>query len=223
MDKLHLSSPNWLASKINNGCLNNNLHLMNGRIIDLGCGTAPYKKDILKAGDEYIGVDWENSQHDQTCVDVFADLTQRLVFDDEYADTVVSFQVMEHIPEPDIFLSECHRILKAGGILFITVPFMWHVHEAPHDYFRYTRHGLEYMLEKAGFSEIEIKENTGFWQMWILKFNYHTTRFARGPFKIIWIPIWWLGQMIAPILDKYDKSPDECASYTVVARKRATS
>jgi len=82
-----------------------------------------------------------------------------------------------------------------------------------------TRYGLEYLLKKVGFYEIDIRENTGFWQMWILKFNYHTTRFARGPLKFIWIPIWWFGQIIAPFLDKYDRHPEECASYTVLARK----
>ncbi|MEA2076387.1 MAG: class I SAM-dependent methyltransferase [Candidatus Marinimicrobia bacterium] len=191
-----------------------------GRVIDLGCGTASYKEDVLEVANEYIGVDWENSSHDQTNVDIFADLTKRLPFDDNFADTVVSFQVMEHLPEPDFFLSECYRILKKNGKLFITVPFMWHVHEAPYDYYRYTRYGLEYLLKKNDFEDIKVKENTGFWQMWILKFNYHTIRFARGPLKYIWIPIWWIGQMIAPVLDKYDKNFDECASYTVVARKK---
>lgn len=220
MNKINLLSNNWLALKINNNCLNNNLHLIKGRVLDLGCGTSPYKEEILKVTHEYIGVDWKNSFHDQSNVDVFADLCKPLPFPDEYADTVVSFQVMEHLPEPELFLKECHRILKRGvGVLFITVPFMWHVHEAPHDYYRYTRYGLEYLLEKAGFVDVVVNENTGFWQMWILKFNYHTTRFARGPLKLIWIPIWGLGQMIAPVLDKYDKNPAECASYTVLARK----
>ena len=191
-----------------------------GRVIDLGCGTAPYKEDILTVADEYIGVDWEKSYHNTSKVDVQADLTKRLPFDDEYADTVVSFQVMEHLPEPSFFLSECYRILKSEGNLFITVPFMWHVHEAPYDYYRYTRYGLEYLLKKNGFVDIDIKENTGFWQMWILKFNYHTSRFARGPLRYFWIPIWWLGQILAPILDKYDRNALECASYTVIARKK---
>ena len=219
MNNIDYLTYNWLAFKINNDCLKQNLSLINGRVIDLGCGIAPYKENILKVTDEYIGVDWENSLHDQACIDVFADLAKRLPFEDEYADTVVSFQVMEHLPEPNLFLSECYRILKKKGRVFITVPFMWYVHEAPHDYYRYTRYGLEYLLKKVGFYEIDIKETTGFWQMWILKFNYHTTRFARGPLKFIWIPIWWLGQMIAPVLDKYDKSPAECTSYTVLARK----
>lgn len=190
-----------------------------GCVIDLGCGTAPYKEHILKVADQYIGVDWENSLHDQSNVNVFANLCETLPFDDNYTDTVVSFQVMEHLSEPTFFLSECYRILKSGGRIFITVPFMWHVHEAPHDYFRYTRYGLEYLLKKSGFIDVEIKENTGFWQMLILKFNYHTCRFARGPLKYFWIPIWWIGQVISPILDKYDKHPQETASYTVLARK----
>lgn len=117
-----------------------------GRVIDLGCGKAPYKEDILKVTNEYIRVDWKNSYHKNSKVDVQADLTKHLPFDDEYADTVVSFQVMEHLPEPSFFLAECWRILKPEGTLFITVPFMWHVHEAPYDYYRYTHHGLEYML-----------------------------------------------------------------------------
>ena len=212
-----MSSFNWLIHNINNTVAKKIPY--KGIVIDLGCGTSPYKNVILKTADKYIGVDWKNSLHDQSHIDVFTDLCKPLPFPDEYADTVVSFQVLEHLSEPELFLSECFRILKRGGKLFITVPFMWHVHEAPNDYYRYTRYGLEYLLKENGFLEIEIKENTGFWQMWILKFNYHTTRFARGPLKLLWIPIWWTGQIISPILDKYDKHPEECASYTVVARK----
>lgn len=217
--KFDISTHNWLAHKINYSVLQKNLDCLKGRVIDLGCGTSPYKADILKVADEYIGVDWENSCHDQSNVDVFADLTEQIAFEDGYADTVVSFQVMEHLPEPSFFLSECYRILRSGGTLFITVPFMWHVHEAPYDFFRYTRHGLEYLLKKSGFVDIKIYENTGFWQMWILKFNYYAVRFARGPLKYFWIPIWYFGQMTAQVLDKYDKSPQETASYTVLGRK----
>jgi SAM-dependent methyltransferase len=219
MNRISWSSFNWLAYKINNGALLANVNLLRGRVVDLGCGVAPYKRDILKIADQYIGVDWGKSFHHQSNVDVLANLVQPLPFKDEFADAVVSFQVLEHLPEPLHFLEECQRVLQPQGIILITVPFMWHVHEAPHDYFRYTRYGLEYLLKKSGFIDIKIRENTGFWQMWILKFNYHSTRFAWGPLKYLWIPIWWVGQTIAPTLDKYDKHPQETGSYTVLATK----
>lgn len=212
-----MNSYNFLAHKINKKVAQSLPY--QGLVIDLGCGTAPYKEDILNIAEEYIGVDWENSLHNQTNVDIFANICEKLPFDDGYADTVTSFQVLEHLAEPHFFLSECYRILKSGGRIFITVPFMWHVHEEPHDYFRYTKYGLEYLLNKSGFVDIEIKENTGFWQMWILKFNYHTLRFAPGFLRYFWIPIWWIGQIISPILDKYDKHPQETGSYTVLGKK----
>lgn len=219
MNKIYFFSNNWLAIKINNDCFYRNINYIHGRVIDLGCGTAPYKEEILKVADEYIGVDWENSFHDQSNVDVFADLTKPFPLADECADTVTSFQLMEHLSEPEKFLRECYRILKHGGKIFLTVPFMWHVHEEPYDYYRYTRYGLKYLLEKTSFIDVSINENTGFWQTWVLKFNYHTARYARGALKYIWIPIWCVGQIIAPLLDKFDSNPNECASYTVTARK----
>ncbi|MCZ6836566.1 MAG: class I SAM-dependent methyltransferase [Planctomycetota bacterium] len=190
-----------------------------GRVVDLGCGNAPYKDIILEQADEYIGVDWENSAHDQSQVDVFADLTKEIPLESDWADTLVSFQVMEHLPEPEFFLRECMRILKPGGRLYITVPFMWRVHEAPHDYFRYTRHGLEYLLSKVQFEQIEITEYTGFWQMFVLKFNYHSLRYAKGPLKYFWVPIWLLNQTIAPWLDRVDRNPNEPVGYVVSARR----
>lgn len=219
MNRIDKLSHNWLAMKINNDAFAAQLPQISGCVMDLGCGTAQYKEEILEVGKAYTGVDWQNSLHNQSNVDVFADLSERLPFSDNHFDTVVSFQVLEHLSEPELFLSECYRVLRTGGQLFITVPFMWHVHEQPFDFFRYTRYGLRYLLEKNNFTDVEVKENTGFWQMWVLKFNYHTTRFARGPFRLFWVPIWWLGQMIAPILDKYDESPREAASYSVMAKK----
>ena len=219
MLKLNFFSHNWLAQKINNESFEHFSHLIKGRTIDLGCGSSPFKEDILKFADEYIGVDWDNTLHDKSNVDITADLTQVFPFDDSYADTLLSFQNMEHLPEPIFFLSECSRILKSGGTLIITVPFMWHVHEDPYDFFRYTRYGLEYLFKKTGFIEIKIQETTGFWQMLALKFNYHTVRYAKGPLKLFFIPIWWTSQVLSPFIDKFDMNARETASYFAVARK----
>lgn len=188
-----------------------------GRVLDLGCGTAPYRELILQTADEYIGVDWDNGPHDRGNVDVVADLTKPLPFDDGFADIVVAFQVMEHLPEPRRFLEECRRIVRPGGLIVLVTPFMWQVHEAPHDYFRYTRFGLEHLLDQAGFESIHVEETTGFWQTWILKFNYHTARPTGSRLRYLWAPVWVVGQWLAPRLDRRGRHPEETASYVARA------
>ncbi len=222
MNRIDRFSHNWLAMKINNMAYESGRERIKGLVVDLGCGTAQYKADILRTAERYIGVDWQNSLHDPAGVDLFANLSAALPLADRCADTVVAFQVMEHLPEPGLFLEECHRILRPGGSLFLTVPFMWEVHEAPRDYYRYTRHGLDHLLSKAGFVDRQVRETTGFWQTWVLKFNYHTVRSAGRVRKLVWLPFWYLGQALAPLLDRRSGHPEETASYTVLARRAAS-
>ena len=105
-------------------------------------------------------------------------------------------------------------------------PFQWWIHEAPYDYFRYTPYGFKYMLEKAGFTEIMVEAQSGFFIMWLMKFIYFGLRFIRGPKpirflmkSILWL-IWNMNQLIAPILDKLDRNWSlETSGYFVIARK----
>jgi SAM-dependent methyltransferase len=219
MIRINRSTHNWLAYKINNSVVSANLHLIKGKVLDLGCGNSPYRSDIIKNAEEYIGIDWPKSIHDISGVDIIGDISFSVPIRRNCLDTIVSFQVMEHLPEPGNFLAECFRCLRTEGRLLLTVPFNWHVHEEPFDYYRYTKYGLEYLLQKSGWKEFSVTENTGYWQMAVLKFNYHTFRFARGLLKIIFVPIWYLGQVCAQWLDKIDRHPQETASYTVIATK----
>ena len=56
----------------------------------------------------------------------------------------------------ETFSPEFWRILRPGGRLWITAPLVWYLHEEPHDYYRYTPHGLRYLLDRAKFTDIEI-------------------------------------------------------------------
>jgi SAM-dependent methyltransferase len=215
---------NWLALKSNNEDVRRTLPLMKGVVYDLGCGRRPYEKDILAVAERYIGVDWGNTLHGLQA-DIVADLNQPLPIQAAVADTVVSFQVLEHLCEPHTMLGEAYRILKPGGVFFLSVPFQWWVHEAPYDFFRYTRYGLEYALKKAGFVDIRVTADGGFWSMWLLKLNYQTTRLIRGPRPLRWLvqgclmPFWWLSQTIAPLLDRVWPSEEETSGYYASARK----
>ncbi len=82
------------------------------------------------------------------------------------------------------------------------------------------------MFEKAGFVNIETEPQAGYFTTTILKWNYFTNRFVRGPKLLRWaikaslLPFWYLGQKIAPILDKLDRNWDlETSGYYVVAKK----
>jgi len=197
-----------------------------GVVVDLGCGNSSYKDDIVKKSQQYIGVDWPNCQHNQKSIDIFADLNLYLPFRTNRVDTVVSFEVLEHLSEPQSFLHEACRILKPGGQLFVSVPFQWQIHEAPYDCYRYTKYGLEYILKKSGFSDIVITSKTGFWLTWFLKFNYHSLRFIKGPMFVRWliramlIPVWIINQLAGTVLDKFDRDESETAGYTARAVKR---
>ncbi len=216
---------NWLAYNIGDDFLKKKPYLYKGIIYDLGCGEAPYRDFFLKYADRYVGVDWAGSFHD-TKADVAADLNKPVPIESEVADTVVSLSVMEHLCEPQNMLNEAHRILKPGGNIILQAPWQWWIHEAPYDFFRYSPYGLKYMFEKAGFTDIVIDPQSGFFTTWIMKFNYFTKRFVRGPklakaiALIALLPFWTIGQWVAPLLDKLDRNWSlESSGYFVTAKK----
>jgi len=216
---------NWLIYDIGDEWLNRFTDHYKGHLYDLGCGEMPYKAWLLNYADTYTGVDWGSSLHDLKA-DILTDLNEPLPIENEAADTVISLSVMEHLREPQVFLNEAQRILKPGGAMILQVPFMWWVHEAPYDYFRYTPYGLRYLLERAGFVDITVTPSSGFFTMMTLKINYFSLRLIRGPWALrkvlrsLFGVAWWLGQTLAPYLDKLDKNwALETAGYFVTARK----
>lgn len=217
---------NWLIYDIGDKFLEKYSKHIKGHLVDLGCGEAPFKEYFLQFADSYTGVDWSNTFHNSGA-DVVSDLNVGIALDDEVADSIISLSVMEHLCEPQVFLNESYRVLKRGGEMILQVPWQWWIHEAPHDYFRYTPYGLKYMFKKAGFEDIQVEAQSGFFTTWIVKMNYFSTRFIRGPRPLKWmikailIPFWTIGQVLAPFLDKLDRNWDaEGHGYFVVARKK---
>jgi SAM-dependent methyltransferase len=216
---------NWLIYQINDRCLVEHQHLFKGCLYDLGAGESPYRNFFLERADKHVAVDWAGTFHNSKA-DIVADLNLPLPIENEVADSIVSLSVMEHLCEPQCMLNEAYRILKPLGNMVLQVPWQWHIHEQPYDFFRYTPFALKYMLNKAGFTEIVVKPQSGFFTMWLLKINYFSLRLIRGPrfmrtvIKAILTPIWFINQTAAPWLDRFDRNwSAESTGFIVSARK----
>lgn len=117
-----------------------------GTVLDIGCGYKPYLPYVPK-NVFYIGSDIDSIS---SLPDIICDV-QNLSFKNDSFDCVVGFEVLEHIAEPDIAFRNIYRVLKPDGLLILTTPQSWRIHEAPNDFFRYTKFGLEYLAKKNYF------------------------------------------------------------------------
>jgi len=128
-----------------------------GKILDVGCGQKPYKK--LFDSTQYIGLEIDTSKNRQNKkADLFYD-GRNFPFQDKEFDSVITNQVLEHVSNPDNFLKEINRVLKAEGTFLITAPFVWDEHEQPFDYLRYSSFGLESLLKKYDFQILEYRKS----------------------------------------------------------------
>ncbi|HAL62686.1 MAG TPA: hypothetical protein DCP08_09825 [Chloroflexi bacterium] len=132
-----------------------------GYLVDIGCGSKPYLAIFASRVSNYIGVDLPHSSVDQPPkADIYAD-AQQLPFKAFSFDTALSTQVLEHLVQPREALLETHRVLKPGGVLIMTAPQTWGLHEEPRDYYRFTRYGLQYLAESCGFHIEYVKPRRG--------------------------------------------------------------
>jgi SAM-dependent methyltransferase len=141
-----------------------NLESLKGRLLDVGCGQSPYKPLLLSPNgfaSEYIGLDLEANPVHKNNPDLLWD-GNSIPLTDNYVDSVLLTEVLEHAPEPVLLLKEVSRVLKSGGRLFGTVPFLYPLHEVPWDFYRFTPFAIERFSKESGFNIIKI-EALGGW------------------------------------------------------------
>jgi len=124
-----------------------------GRLLDVGCGSMPYRLYVPPSVTSYEGMDVEARTAGVTYIGDAQDMNQVMA---KSYDFVLCSEVLEHLPRPEAAIAEMARILKPSGQLLLSVPFLSRLHEEPHDYFRYTEHGLRALLERHEFEVREI-------------------------------------------------------------------
>ncbi len=141
------------------------LPVLSGKLLDIGCGKMPYKSYILENSkvSSYVGLDIESAKAYDALIK--PDITWdgvKMPFDNDSFNCAFGTEVLEHCPDPEMVLKEVYRVLKPGGLFFFTVPFLWPLHEVPHDEYRYTPFSIKRHLNKAGFNDVTLKA-TGGW------------------------------------------------------------
>lgn len=138
---------------------------LKGRLLDFGCGCKPYRK-FFDDVTEYIGLDIDDRglDHKNQDIDVFYD-GKKIPFEDEHFDSLFTTEVFEHVPNLEEIIPEIYRVLKPGGDMVVTVPFVWNEHGLPYDFNRFTRYGIENLLKKYGFEVIKTEISTTYIEM----------------------------------------------------------
>jgi len=129
------------------------------RVLDAGAGDCQYKSFFGRM--HYESADF--CQVDKAYADIkyVCDLTSIPVPCDYY-DLVVCTQVLEHVSNPKEVVAELHRVLKPGGFLYLSAPLFYEEHEIPYDFFRYTRFGLQHLLEAGGLELLQLSPLEGY-------------------------------------------------------------
>ncbi|MGZ0017466.1 class I SAM-dependent methyltransferase [Yeosuana sp. AK3] len=184
-----------------------NIYRFKENLLDIGCGKMPYKEYILDHSEvnNYVGLDIETAlEYDATIKPDFTWDGISMPFESNCFDCALGTEVLEHCPEPEVVLKEVYRVLKPEGIFFFTVPFLWNLHEVPHDEYRYTPFSLERHLKNSGFKDIDLKATGGWHASMAQMLGLWVRRSAMSSFKRKYISM--ILKPIISYLIKIDKN-----------------
>ncbi|MBW7909496.1 MAG: methyltransferase domain-containing protein [Kiritimatiellae bacterium] len=185
------------------------------RILDVGCGTAPWKALWDPYASEYVSLDIKPGP----AVSVVAS-AEDIPLPNASFDAVFSNAVLEHVRGSRQAISEVHRVLKPGGTAIIGVPFIWPIHGSPHDYWRWTPHGLE--QEFKSFASCQIEQAGG----WLANYLMIKNAFLREwqerclALRFLWTPAIILNNLIGHLFALRAQTFSSFATFYIVIAKK---
>lgn len=153
-----LVNPLFIIKQLQRNKIKKYSHLLRGQVLDIGCGTKPYKEYV--AYTRYTGIDGDAGLRP----DIQA-RSEELPFKTDSFDAVICTEVLEHLKDPEKCFFEIHRVLKTGGIAYITAPQSWGLHYEPDDYWRFTGYGMQHLAGKSHFEIIHMEKIGGFFSL----------------------------------------------------------
>ena len=129
--------------------LKTRMKFFKGKVLDIGCGNSPFKYLLNNSNAEYFGIDIQDSENfDYDNVNIIHYDGKIIPFNDDTFDSFICTEVLEHVIDPTLLISEMHRILKPGGQGIITIPWSARFHYKPYDYHRYTPSMLQLLFSE---------------------------------------------------------------------------
>ena len=182
-------------------------------MLDVGCGSKPYKELFSPYAKSYIGIDPYKEAKAEICASA-----EKIPLNDNSIDVVICTQTMEHVRDYKEAINEMHRVLRPGGVVFLATHGTYPIHGAPNDYWRFTKYGLEEVCKK--FSTRNVVPMGGIilclFQIVNLFFGKLSRIFVVG---LIFKPIIILNNIIGWNLDKLYYNDIMPVNYLVVANK----
>jgi len=192
------------------------------RLLDAGAGETRFARYFAKQ--RYCGVDLAvgDAAWDYSSLSAVADLGA-LPFCDGAFDGAIHIVTIEHLKEPARALRELARVLRPGAEILVAAPHEWEVHQAPHDYFRYTRYGLAHLLGTAGFEILEMRPAGGYFRL-LARRLLNGLQFFAGGIRWIWfVPAAILvvpPALFLPLLDGLDRERNFTLGYICRAKRK---
>jgi SAM-dependent methyltransferase len=198
------------------------------KIVDIGAGECQYKP--LFSHTQYVSTDWcGTSDHHQYSAGIdYPCPADDMPFDDNTFDYALCTQVLEHVRYPERVIKEICRVLKPGGILFLTVPQTWEEHEQPYDYHRFTQFALHSYGEENGFIIKQIKPEggrfmaLGHFLAWTIPTLFRDW-FGRKAYLfslVLFYPLNFVIALVFFLLDPLDRKKEMTMNYDCIFQKK---